>query len=68
MAVAEQLVSARLEAARGLRMLHLEHPERPGEAWCGAEVVGVRQIGGAIDCNVCLDLHAAQRERRRWSS
>jgi hypothetical protein len=23
-------------------MLHLEHLERPGEAWCGAEVLVVR--------------------------
>ena len=27
-------------------MLHLEHPERSGEAWCGAEVVRVRGRNG----------------------
>jgi hypothetical protein len=40
-------------------LLHFEHPQRRGQAWCGAEVVGVRGRGlGPVDCVVCLDLHA----------
>ena len=37
-----------------------EHPERMGEAWCGAPVLGVRGRNlGPVDCVVCADLHAA---------
>jgi hypothetical protein len=46
---------------RGMRMLHLEHPERPGEAWCGAPVVGVTGTGWKVDCVVCVDLRDAAR-------
>lgn len=46
---------------RGMRML--EHPERPGEAWCGAPVLGVRGRFGPLDCVVCADLEAARRRR-----
>ena len=46
-----------------MRMLHLEHPERIGEAWCGAPVVGVRGHFGTIDCVVCVDLRRARRSR-----
>lgn len=49
---------------RGNRMLHLEHAEHPGEAWCGAEVLGVRGHFGRIDCIVCADLRAAAKRRR----
>jgi hypothetical protein len=46
------------------RIVHYEHPERIGEAWCGAEVIGIRgrQIG--VTCVVCIDLHRARRWRR----
>jgi hypothetical protein len=40
---------------RALRMIHLEHPKRPGEAWCGTPVVGVRGHW-QIDCVDCADL------------
>jgi hypothetical protein len=30
-----------------------EHSDRPGSAWCGAEVIGVRGRGlGVVDCVV----------------
>ena len=47
-------------------MLHLEHPERVGEAWCGAEVLGVRVVEriGNVDCVVCADLRAARGRGR----
>lgn len=48
-----------------MRMIHLEHPERIGEAWCGAPVLGVRGRSGsfgAVDCIVCVDLRRARRE------
>jgi len=60
-ATAEQ-VERRLE--RGMRMLHIEHPDRPGEAWCGAEVIGVRGHFGKVDCIVCADLRAVRRAER----
>ena len=47
-------------------MLHLENPERQGEAWCGAEVIGVRGRDlGPVECVVCAYLHAERRRRRR---
>lgn len=57
-----------LEVDRGTwtPMLHLEHPDRIGEAWCGAEVLGVREVAPVrdIDCVVCADLRAARRDGR----
>jgi hypothetical protein len=50
---------------RGMRMLHIEHPERIGEAWCGAPVLGVRGRFGAVDCVVCADLRRARDRQRR---
>ena len=50
---------------RGTRMLHFEHPERIGEAFCGAPVVGVRGHFGPVECVVCVDLMRQHRRRRR---
>jgi len=49
-------------------MLHYEHPERIGEAFCGAPVVGVRGHFGRVECVVCVDLmreHKRTQRRRR---
>jgi hypothetical protein len=45
-------------------MIHLEHPGRPDEAWCGADVLGVRGHFGRVDCVVCCDLRAVWRRAR----
>ena len=61
--VLEERVASRPE--RGDRMLHAEHPERIGEAWCGAPVLGVRGRNlGPLDCVVCAELRAGRRARR----
>lgn len=52
--------STRIE--RGTRLLHYEHPERIGEAFCGAPVIGVRGYFGPVECVVCIHL---MREHRR---
>jgi hypothetical protein len=44
-----------------LPIIHLQHPNRPGEAWCGAEVFG--QTGRwRLDCIVCTDLRRLARQ------
>jgi hypothetical protein len=37
------------------KLVHFEHPERPGEAWCGAPVTE-RSANPDADCVVCQDL------------
>ena len=49
---------------RGMRMIHLEHPERPGEAWCGTTVVGLRGQW-QFDCVVCAGLYEDDYRRSR---
>lgn len=44
-------------------MIHYEHPDRRGEAWCGADVIGVRGRFGEVDCVVCCDLRDVSRRR-----
>ena len=46
---------------RGNRMIHHEHLERRGEAWCGAPVLGVRGHFGGAECVVCIDLRRVAR-------
>ena len=53
------------DAAAPTRMRHFEHPEKPGHALCGAEVLGVRGYFGRVDCVVCADLRAVRRSSRR---
>ena len=54
----------RRDAAALTRMLHAEHPEGRGEAWCGAEVLEVRGRNlGPIDCVVCSELRETSRRR-----
>lgn len=64
MAAMEKL-STQTVPERGNRMLHFEHPLRIGEAWCGADVLGVRVVAQSaqVDCVVCADLRALRRGR-----
>lgn len=36
-------------------MIHREHPDKPGEAWCGSPVQGIRTTKRG-NCVVCEDL------------
>lgn len=39
------------------RMVHLEHPNTPRTAWCGADVTGnYPPAGTEVDCIVCAEL------------
>ena len=62
--VVSLVVMFRRDAAALTRMLHAEHPERRGEACCGAEVLEVRGRNlGPIDCVVCSELRETSRRR-----
>lgn len=60
---------AQADTFRAPRMVHFEHPERIGEAFCGSNVIGVRGRFGPVECVVCIHLmrehRRAERERRR---